>query len=237
MNGWDLATQAVNLVSKLPIERLFRRNHLKDLEQFEQTLKQKSLLTSGKTKTPAPGENPPRIENLSASAGDLTDPTRAPESQKEGLLAATVPQILPEENPREDIATGCLPCALGHFSLSSGLLKEAVRFKGEGITSNEILDRIAIALEEQNSLEREDLSPEKIQGLPGWERPIAEEALTQSRQLRHRLESIQSIDELEQVAVDTKRYYIKLNRQWYRGRFRNLGTGKAEAIAQRVGEG
>jgi len=151
-------------------------------------------------------------------------------------LAITTPQKPPEEKPEEEIATGCLPCAVSHFSTSPGLLNEAGRFKGEGMTSNQILDRIAGAIEEQNSLERVDLSPIKIQTLPEWEKPIAEEALKQSRQLRHRLEGIHSTDELEQIAADTKRYYLKLNRQWYKGRFGHLGSEKAEAIAQRVGE-
>ncbi len=167
-----------------------------------------------------------------------TTPASAPESPKEGLLTATVSPTLSEERQAapEEIATACVACAVGHFSTSSGLLKEALRFKGEGMTSNEILDRIAAVLEEQNALERKDLSPEKIQRLPEWEKAIAEEALDQSRQLRHGLESIQSVEELEQAAVDTKKYYIKLNRQWYRGRFSNLGTKKAETIAQRVGK-
>ena len=155
--------------------------------------------------------------------------------QSESPLPAAMPQPS-EESPPARIATACVACAVGHFSTSSGLLKEALRFKGEGMTSHEVLDRIAGALEEQNALEREDLTQEKIQNLPQWERPIAEEALTQSRQLRHRLETIQSIDELEQLAADTRTYYLKLSRQWYRGRFSNLGTKKAETIAQRVGE-
>jgi len=133
-----------------------------------------------------------------------------------------------------DIATGCLPCAVSHFSTSSGILKEALRFKNEGITSNEILDRIAIALEEQNSLEREDLTPEKIQGLPEWEKTIANEALSQSRRLRHRLENVQSLEDLEQVAADARSYYVKLNRQWYKGRFGKLGSQKAEIIAEKT---
>ena len=145
------------------------------------------------------------------------------------------PETMPQTLPAEAIATACVACAVGHFSTSSGLIKEALRFKGEGITSHEVLDRIAGALEEQNALEREDLTQEKIQNLPQWERPIAEEALTQSRQLRHRLETIQSIDELEQLAADTRTYYLQLSREWYRGRFSHLGAGKAEAIAQRVG--
>ena len=167
---------------------------------------------------------------------ELVAPATAPVVQKEGPLPSTMTETSAEEKAAADIATACVPCAIGHFSTSSGLLKEAVRFKGEGITSNEILDRIAGTLEEQNALEREDLSPEKIEQLPEWERTIAEEALAQSRQLRHKLENIQTIDELEQAAAETKRYYIKLLRQWYRGRFGKLGVEKAEAIVQRVGE-
>jgi len=158
-------------------------------------------------------------------------PPRVAERPNEGLLPAAKP---PLTEPAEDIATGCLPCAVSHFSTSAGLLNEAVRFKGEGMASNEILDRIAGAIEEQNSLERVDLSPVKTQHLPEWERPIAEEALKQSRQLRHNLEAIQGVDQLEQIAADTKRYYIKLNRQWYKGRFSHLGKERVEAIEKRL---
>jgi len=177
-----------------------------------------------------------KLDRLGISDTPPVTPTRATEGPKEKLLPATTSSTSPEEKPAEDIATGCLPCAVSHFSTSAGLLNEAVRFKGEGMASNEILDRIAGAIEEQNSLERVDLSPVKIQHLPEWERPIAEEALAQSRQLRHKLEAIQGIDELEQIAAGTKRYYIELNRQWYKGRFSKLGAEKAEAISQRVGE-
>ena len=176
-----------------------------------------------------------KLDQLGISDTPSAPPTRATESQKTKLLPTTVTETSAEEKPVEDIATGCLPCAVSHFSTSAGLLNESVRFKGEGMTSNEILDRIAGAIEEQNSLERVDLSPVKIQHLPEWERPIAEEALEQSRQLRHRLEGIQSTDELEKVAADTKRYYIKLNRQWFKGRWGYLGSEKAEAISQRIG--
>jgi hypothetical protein len=141
--------------------------------------------------------------------------------------------IIPQE--KSDIATACVACAVGHFSASSGLLKEALRFKSEGITGNEVLNRIAVVLEEQNALEREDLTPEKIQRSPQWEKEVAEEALAQSRQIRHRLEGIQSVDELEQIAADTKVYYTKLLRQWFKGRFGYLGSEKASVIAGKVG--
>jgi hypothetical protein len=182
-----------------------------------------------------------RVEKAGSDIRSLADELRSgfpgvtSTIQSESPLPAAMPQPS-EESPPARIATACVACAVGHFSTSSGLIKEALRFKGEGMTSHEVLDRIAGALEEQNALEREDLTQEKIQNLPQWERPIAEEALTQSRQLRHRLETIQSIDELEQLAADTRTYYLKLSRQWYRGRFSNLGAKKAETIAQRVGE-
>ena len=116
-------------------------------------------------------------------------------------------------------------CALGHFSTSAGMLNEAVRFKEGGITSNEISDRIAKVLEEQNTLERVDLTPAKIRSTPDWERGIAEEALAQSRNLRHRLETIQTTEELEQVAADTAGYYQSLHREWWKKRLAKLPAG------------
>ena len=115
-------------------------------------------------------------------------------------------------------------CSVGHFGTSAGLLNEAVRFKKEGMVSNEILDRIAKVLEEQNALERVDLTPERLQATPGWEKPIAEEALTQSRNLRHRLEDVETIDELQKIAAETETYYKQLNSAWFRGK---LGQKKS----------
>ena len=166
-----------------------------------------------------------------------TTPTRAPESQKESPLPTTQPPPS-EENPREeqDIATACVACAIGHYAGAAKLLNEAIRFREDGIESNQVLDDIAGAIGELNAMERVDLTPERLQKTPGWERAIADEALRQSRKLRHRLEGISSMEEIEKAAADTESYFKKLNRQWYRGRFSNLGTKKAETIAQRVGE-
>jgi len=166
-----------------------------------------------------------------------TIPTRAPESPKESPLPTTLPPTS-EESPRDeqDIATACVPCAIGHFAGSAKLLNEAIRFRDDGITSNQVLDDIAGAIGELNAMERVDLTPERLQKTPGWERAIADEALRESRKLRHRLEGISSMEEIEKVAADTESYFKKLNRQWYKGRFSNLGAEKAETIAVRVGE-
>lgn len=154
------------------------------------------------------------------------EPPKAPETD-----IATIPPSTEDQ----DIATACVPCAIGHFAGAARLLNEAVRFRDDGIESNQVIDDIAGAIGELNAMERVDLTPERLQKTPGWERSIADEALRESRKLRHRLEGIDSMEEIEKAAADTESYYKKINRQWYKGRFRKLGGDKAEAISQRVG--
>jgi len=125
-----------------------------------------------------------------------------------------------------DVAKACVPCAVGHFSTSARLLNEAVRFKKDGLSSPQVLDDIAAALGEQNALERIDLTPEKIRTLPEWEREMAELALERSRELRHKLESLQNMEELESLAADTEEFYKKLNREWTVKRLEECPTCK-----------
>jgi hypothetical protein len=184
-----------------------------------------------------------RVEKAGSDIRSLADelrsglPSVTPTIQSESPLPAAVPQVS-EENPSEeqDIATACVACAIGHFAGAAKLLNEAIRFRDDGIESSQVLDDIAGAIGELNAMERVDLTPERLQKTPGWERAIAGEALRESRKLRHRLEGIISMEEIEKAAADTESYYKKLHRQWYRGRFSNLGAKKAETIAQRVGE-
>jgi len=126
----------------------------------------------------------------------------------------------------KSVASACVPCALGHFSTAARLLNEAVRFKKDGLTSPQILDDIAAALGEQNALERIDLTPEKIETLPEWEKGMADIALEKSRELRHRLEAIQNIDELTELAADTEKFYKMLNREWIAKRLEECPTCK-----------
>jgi len=114
----------------------------------------------------------------------------------------------------EEVKSACLPCAVGHFSTSSTLLNEAVRFKKDGLASPQVLDDIAQAIGEQNALERIDLTPAKIELLPDWEKELANLALEKSRELRHNLESVQNMDDLEEIAIDTEEFYKRLNRDW-----------------------
>ncbi|GAH58820.1 unnamed protein product [marine sediment metagenome] len=159
------------------------------------------------------------------------------EAQKEGASEEkSTPTIQQPAKAAKTVATACVPCALGHFSTSAGLLNEIARFKGDGITSDEILDRVAKVQAEQNALERVDLTPENIQALPPWEKELAEGALSQSRKLRHSIESFTSIAQLNQAAADTSSFYKELNRKWFKGRFAHLGPEKAQRIADEVGK-
>jgi len=160
------------------------------------------------------------------------------EPQKEGASEgkSTPTTIQEPAKATKTVATACVPCALGHFSTSAGLLNEVARFKKDGITSDEILDRVAKVQAEQNALERVDLTPENIQALPSWEKELAEDALSQSRKLRHSLESFTSVKQLEQAAADTSSFYKELNRNWFKGRFAHLGPEKAQRIADEVGQ-
>jgi len=138
---------------------------------------------------------------------------------------AEASEVSEDTSQSQDIATACVACALGHFSRSAGALEEAMRFKDQGITSNEILDRIGGVLKEQNTLERYDLTPEKLRRSPPWEREIAEKALVESRRIRHVLEGLESIEQLETVAAETAAFYRNLNREWFQKRFAHRGGG------------
>jgi hypothetical protein len=126
------------------------------------------------------------------------------------------------------VASACVPCAIGHLSTSARLLNEAVRFKKDGLTSPQVLDDIAAVLGEQNALERIDLTPEKIEGLPEWEKQMANVALEKSRELRHKLEGIQSMEQLESLAAETEKFYRYLNREWLSKRLQECPTCKVK---------
>lgn len=125
---------------------------------------------------------------------------------------------------QSQVKSACVPCAVGHFATSAKLLGEAIRFKKEGLNSPQVLDDIAASLGEQNALERIDLTPAKIRELPEWEQNMAQMALDRSRELRHKLETIESMDALVTLAADVEEFYKYLNREWQSKRLDNCPT-------------
>ena len=113
------------------------------------------------------------------------------------------------------VATGCVPCSLGHLSACSGLLNEGMRFAHKEGMSGEVIDRIKMCLDELNTMERVDLRPQMIENLPGWEKDLATEVLNESRTMRHGLESVKTPGDLEHLAAKTQEIRNKVGRKWF----------------------
>lgn len=129
-------------------------------------------------------------------------PSDTPKEYRQPVQATSA-----KENTATSIKSGCVPCAVGHVGVCSGLLKEAVRFaRDEGVASESVLDRTGICLDELNAMERVDMSPAMLKDLPPDEREIADRVLVVSRRARHAIESLaspgSSVRDLEDVAAE-----------------------------------
>jgi len=168
--------------------------------------------------------------------------TTASEGEKETPVSEKPTPMTQEaiiSTEKGDISTACIPCAMGHYGTCSGLLNEAMRFaKKEGIASGEVIDRINICMDELNAMERVDLRPELIVDLAAWEKELANKALTGSRSLRHGLESLGNVDDLERVAATTQTIRNELGREWFKHRLSSMSKeDKAETVEKALGEG
>jgi hypothetical protein len=163
-----------------------------------------------------------------------------PEQKEIAYQPLSIQNETPKENKAAAIATGCVPCSLGHVGTCSGLLNEATRFaRGpKGAADPEVIDRVNMCLDELNSLEREDLRPEKITQLTGWERKLAEDVLMASRQTRHKLEDVSNMTThgLEEIAGSTQAVRQKIGREWFQNKIANLSPEDQENIKSRVME-
>ena len=147
----------------------------------------------------------------------------------------------PEPSPEgkaTSIASGCIPCALGHFGTCTGLLNESMRFaRDKGLDSDEAVDRIGHCLQELNALEREDLTSENIVTLPPWQKELAVEALNASRQTRHILEGATTVDDLEQAVADTQTFNTSINRRWFKERLKRMPKEEKTKLVERTVKG
>lgn len=133
------------------------------------------------------------------------------------------------------IATGCIPCAIGHLGTCSGLLNEAMRFAGsDGMGSDEVIDRVGICLNELNAMERVDLRPEMIVNLPEWERKLVDQVLLASRNTRHKLEEMSSVETLEQAAATTQGTHKTIWRDYIRHKAANLTPEEIAEVQSRL---
>lgn len=181
-------------------------------------------------------------------AGRLISGLLSLRSPKTKPISSYQPYIEPPAEPQEmigesmpagskatSVEAGCVPCSLGHLGTCVGVLNEAMRFaKKDGIGSMEVIDRINICTDELNALERVDLRPEMIEALPGWEKDLANEALSTSRDVRHKLEGIKTVGDLEQAAANTQRVRQEIGRGWFKGRLARMPKEEKAKLAEKA---
>lgn len=133
------------------------------------------------------------------------------------------------------IASGCIPCSIGHLGTCSGLLNEAMRFaRKDGVQNDEVISRVNMCLDELNALERVDLRPEMIVDLPDWEKPLAEKALDLSRSLRHQLEQLPDLSGLENISAVTQSTRQEIGKAWFKERYSRMTPGQRETVEKEL---
>lgn len=114
---------------------------------------------------------------------------------------------------------GCAECVKDHFSTVAGALTEAMRFaRREGIWHPEVQGRLSIAEDEFNIMERIDASPEALARTEPWKADLVRSFLPVARDLRTRINAVDSVEKLEEVAALAQRAKVDYRAAWLRAR-------------------
>jgi len=152
----------------------------------------------------------------------------------EPVIEKEIPPTQKQVDKGAGVATGCIPCSIGHLGTCSGLLNEAMRFARKDGMSDEVISRVNMCMDELNALERVDLRPEIIHPLPDWEKAIADKTLTLSRTLRHDLEQLATVQGLEGVAAKTQGARQELGNTWFRERLSRMTPEQRKMVEERL---
>lgn len=138
----------------------------------------------------------------------------------------------------------CIPCGSDHFSTVSGELSEAMRFaRVKGVSSiaelsesdrQEILTRVSHSEDELNVFEREDGAPEKVALLEGDEKELMDDMLIASRNLRHALSDITTVEELEGTAAQAQTMRRDIRTRLFKLHLGSVSPKQKEQIKERA---
>ncbi len=187
----------------------------KRIEQIEKTLQ--SLPSQSEESSVAVATSPPSQNPASVSSNPTVHTSDATSSEvSEGVA--------------------CVSCCSDHFSTCAGLLSdEAMRMvRRKGLNDSEVIGRILHCSDQLNAMERDDLSAEKIAGLPGWEKEIAIYAQNKGAEIRHMLNGVTSVDELERAAIEVKKARDEIGTKWHKGRLAHMGPEEKQSIRERA---
>ena len=141
------------------------------------------------------------------------------ESQKEAAFGEKMTTIPSTEKSFDKpivakAGTGCRSCTADHLATCAGSLSEALRFaRGDGIQSSEVQERIALCAEELNIWERRDATPKSFVELPEQDKDFLRRWLPKGRGLRHQLNDIQTIEDLEKTAAHAQRLHLEARKE------------------------
>lgn len=185
---------------------------------------------------PTPPETPAETDVRTMHA-DIR--SARPYSQRPALThllprqSATTPTTTPAPL---STGTACLPCGRHHISAISGALGEALRFaRSDGLNSPEVISRLTIADEEMDVMERVDLAPAKIAGLGPKDKEDARWLANESRSIRHVLDSMGSVEDLERAAGKAQNLGIELRARMFK--LSAEDTVRLKALVKNVREG
>ncbi|MBU2009440.1 MAG: hypothetical protein KJ624_06375 [Chloroflexi bacterium] len=132
--------------------------------------------------------------------------------------------------------TGCRPCTSDHFSTCAGALAEALRFaRAAGMEDAQVQDRLALCVEELNIWERVDAAPDKLPTLAAPEREFVRRWLPKGRDLRHHLNEIETLENLEATAALARQHSREARTEMRQ--LRPPVMSKIEALSQKVKTG
>lgn len=152
------------------------------------------------TSSPPQTVNAPESSNLAPLEGNLT----------EAVQAAPRPQQIQKTSRGKE----CRPCTSDHFATCAGVLEEALRFaRADGLENDEVVERVALCAEQMNAWERWDAAPESFEDLAEEDKAFLRQWLPKGRSFRHRLNSIQSMEDLERVAAEAHRLHLNARKE------------------------
>lgn len=157
--------------------------------------------------------------------GEASGPTKTQESPAK---SASVTQAIAA-------GTACTICGSNHFSTVAGGLSEAMRFARDGgMRHPEVIARILGSQNELNAFERWDGELEMVVKLPQDEKLIMDEQLIASRNLRHQLDAVRSVADLEAAALEAATKRKDFGERLYLLRLSKLTPEENEDIKKRA---
>lgn len=171
-------------------------------------------------------------------------------TELENQMPASPPQAVSQETPAQHSPTdlsgtsqlsaegkACVPCSADHLSVVAGALSEALRFaRSDGIDHPEVLTRVALSFDELNILERIDAAPENIERLPEGEKALMRDVTVTSRNLRHMLSDLKSVEDLEAVTAEAQRARTALRSKLFRLQFAEMRPEDQKRVKERARE-